>query len=70
MKESAFQPTVIAESSQVVKESASQPNIIAENSQVEHIDDLKIPELAHQKNLYSSSVNISPKILQNAKELW
>ena len=32
------------------------------------IYDFKIPGLAHRKNLYSSSVNTSPKMSQNAKE--
>ena len=36
MKEPAFQPIFIAESSQVVKESASLPKAIAESSQIQH----------------------------------
>ena len=49
VKESAFQPIVIAEISQVVKESASQPNIIAESSQDQHNIRFKDPRVSPPK---------------------
>ena len=49
VKESAFQPIVIAESSQVVKKSASQPNIIPEGSQVQHNIRFKDPRVSPPK---------------------
>ena len=50
MKEPAFQPIFIAESSQVVKESASLPKAIAESSQIQHNIRFQYPKVIAPKD--------------------
>ena len=65
---SSTQPIVITESSQIIKELASQPKVIAESSQVQYNKRIQDPRVSPMKDLYCSSINISLKISQNAKE--